>query len=63
MVKNIIGNGTQFCGSLVDPMIQLLICHMVKAVWPFLLAEVIILLLMILFPATVIVPMNFFTGG
>ena len=27
MVKNIIGNGTQFCGSLVDPMIQLLICH------------------------------------
>ena len=37
--------------------------RMVKAVWPFLLAEVIILLLMILFPATVIVPMNFFTGG
>lgn len=37
--------------------------RMVKAVWPFLLAEVIILLLMILFPAIVIVPMNFFTGG
>lgn len=34
----------------------------VKAVWPFLLAEVVILILMILFPALVIVPANFFMG-
>lgn len=36
--------------------------RMVKAVWPFLLAEVIILLLMILFPALVTVPAQFFAG-
>lgn len=36
--------------------------RIVKAVWPFLLAEVIILLLMIFFPAIVTVPMNFFMG-
>jgi len=35
--------------------------RMVKSIWPFLLAEVIILLLMVLFPA-VTVPMNFFLG-
>ena len=32
--------------------------RIVKAVWPFLLAEAIILLLMVLFPALVSVPMN-----
>lgn len=37
--------------------------RIVKAVWPFLLAEAIILLLMVLFPALVSVPMNFFVGG
>ena len=36
--------------------------RIVKAVWPFLLAEVIILLLMVFFPAIVTVPMNFFMG-
>lgn len=36
--------------------------RMVKAVWPFLLAEVVILLLMILFPALVTVPAQFFAG-
>lgn len=36
--------------------------RMVKSIWPFLLAEVIILLLMVLFPAIVTVPMNFFLG-
>lgn len=37
--------------------------RIVKAVWPFLLAEVIILLLMIFFPAIVTAPMNFFLGN
>ena len=37
--------------------------RIVKAIWPFLLAEVIILLLMVCFPSLIIVPMNFFTGG
>lgn len=37
--------------------------RIVKAVWPFLLAEAVILLLMVLFPALVSVPMNFFVGG
>lgn len=37
--------------------------RIVKAIWPFLLAEVIILLLMVLVPQLVTVPMNFFTGG
>lgn len=37
--------------------------RIVKAVWPFLLAEVIILLLMIFFPITVTAPMNFFLGN
>ncbi|MEG2017225.1 MAG: TRAP transporter large permease subunit [Clostridium sp.] len=36
--------------------------RMVKAVWPFLLAEVIILVLMILFPALVTIPAQFFAG-
>lgn len=36
--------------------------RIVKAVWPFLLAEVAILLLMILFPQLVTVPANFFMG-
>lgn len=36
--------------------------RIVKAVWPFLLAEVIILLLMILFPALITVPAAFFMG-
>lgn len=36
--------------------------RMVKSIWPFLLAEVIILLLMVLFPAIVTVPMIFFLG-
>ncbi len=36
--------------------------RIVKAVWPFLLAEVVILLLMILFPALVTVPAGFFLG-
>ena len=36
--------------------------RIVKAVWPFLLAEGIILLLMVLFPALVSVPMNLFVG-
>lgn len=36
--------------------------RMVKAVWPFLLAEVIILVLMILFPALVTIPARFFAG-
>lgn len=36
--------------------------RMVKAVWPFLLAEVVILILMILFPALVTVPAQFFAG-
>lgn len=37
--------------------------RIVKAVWPFLLAEAIILILMIVFPNIVIIPMNFFTGA
>lgn len=37
--------------------------RMVKAVWPFLLAEAIILILMIVFPAIITVPAAFFTGG
>lgn len=36
--------------------------RMVKAVWPFLLAEVIILILMIIFPVLVTVPAQFFAG-
>lgn len=36
--------------------------RIVKAVWPFLLAEVIILLLLILFPPLVTVPTQFFLG-
>ena len=36
--------------------------RMVKSIWPFLLAEVVILLLMVLFPSLVMVPMNFFLG-
>lgn len=36
--------------------------RIVKAVWPFLLAEVIILLLLILFPPLVTVPATFFLG-
>ena len=36
--------------------------RMVKSIWPFLLAEVVILLLMVLFPSIVTVPMNFFLG-
>lgn len=36
--------------------------RMVKAVWPFLLAEVAILLLMIIFPAIVTVPSSWFIG-
>lgn len=37
--------------------------RIVKAIWPFLIVEVAILLLMVLFPQLVTVPMNFFTGG
>lgn len=37
--------------------------RIVRSIWPFLLAEVVILLLMVLFPPIVTVPMNFFTGG
>ncbi len=37
--------------------------RIVKAVWPFLLAEVIILVLMIVFPALVTVPTSFFIGS
>ncbi|MDY5971729.1 MAG: TRAP transporter large permease subunit [Butyricicoccus sp.] len=37
--------------------------RIVKAIWPFLVAEVVILILMVLFPQIVTVPMNFFTGG
>ena len=36
--------------------------RIVKAVWPFLLAEVVILLLMVLFPQSVTVQMQFFMG-
>lgn len=36
--------------------------RIVKAVWPFLLAEIVILLIMIIFPQMVTVPMNFFLG-
>lgn len=36
--------------------------RIVKSIWPFLLAEVLILLAMVLFPALVTVPMNFFLG-
>lgn len=36
--------------------------RIVKAVWPFLVAEIIILVLMILFPQIVMVPAQFFTG-
>lgn len=36
--------------------------RMVKAVWPFLLAEVVILVLVILFPGLITVPMHFFLG-
>ena len=34
--------------------------RIVKAVWPFLLAEAVILILMVLFPQLVTVPMQFF---
>ncbi len=37
--------------------------RIVKAIWPFLLAEAAIILLMVLFPQMVTIPMNFFTGG
>lgn len=37
--------------------------RIVKAIWPFLLAEVIILLLMIVFPSLVMVPTAFFLGN
>ena len=37
--------------------------RIVKAIWPFLVAEVIILILMVLFPQIITVPMNFFAGG
>lgn len=37
--------------------------RIVKSIWPFLIAEVIVLLLMVLFPQIVTVPMLFFTGG
>ncbi len=36
--------------------------RIVKAIWPFLLAEVFVLLMMILVPQTVTIPMNFFMG-
>ena len=36
--------------------------RMIKAVWPFLLAEILIIILMILFPALVTVPMQWFIG-
>ena len=36
--------------------------RIVKAVWPFLLAEVVILVLLILFPPLVTVPAAFFLG-
>ncbi len=36
--------------------------RIVKSIWPFLLAEVIILALMIIFPDLLIIPMNFFAG-
>lgn len=36
--------------------------RIVKAIWPFLVAEVVILLLMVIFPQLVTIPMNFFTG-
>lgn len=37
--------------------------RIVKSIWPFLIAEVAILLLMVIFPQIVTVPMNFFSGG
>ncbi len=37
--------------------------RIVKAIWPFLIAEVAILLSMVIFPQIVTIPMNFFTGG
>lgn len=37
--------------------------RIVKAVWPFLVAEIVILVLMILFPQIVTVPAQFFTGS
>lgn len=37
--------------------------RIVKSIWPFLIAEAVVLLLMVLFPQLVTVPMNFFTGG
>jgi len=37
--------------------------RIVKAIWPFLIAEVAILLAMVLFPKIITIPMNFFTGG
>ncbi len=37
--------------------------RIVKSIWPFLIAEVAILVLMILVPQIVTVPMNFFTGS
>ena len=57
-------------GRLIDKGIVFVACgagkinmeRMVKSIWPFLLAEVIILLLMVIFPAIVTVPMNFFLG-
>jgi TRAP-type C4-dicarboxylate transport system permease large subunit len=35
----------------------------IRGVWPFLLAELVILLLMVLFPALVIVPARWFAGS
>jgi len=37
--------------------------RIVKAIWPFLIAEVAILLAMVIFPQIITIPMNFFTGG
>ena len=37
--------------------------RIVKAIWPFLIAEASIILLMVLFPQIVTIPMNFFSGG
>ena len=37
--------------------------RIVKSIWPFLVAEVVIMLLMVLVPQIVTIPMNFFAGG
>lgn len=37
--------------------------RIVKSIWPFLIAEAVVLLLMVLFPQIVTMPMNFFAGG